>query len=115
MPFKVLDQVNGLPSPTSRPNRRRALTQIIDMQERAFEIASDPNVKETVRCFAMRSFCSLQEERRKLSMQPLPKPVDVTPKAKRSRAKDASFEEPAGPVPVPEVSQTVSQPDKPKP
>ena len=72
------------------------MTQIIELQDRAFAIAHDPDVKPAVACFAMRSFCALQEERRKLQMRPLPKSIDVS-KMQRGRGKRqnaAQFTEP---------------------
>lgn len=78
MTFVLLDQENGLPSPKTRPMRKKALTQVIELQERAYQIALKKKEKPSIACFAMRSWCALQEERRKLEMRPLPKPVDVS-------------------------------------
>src|SRR5574340_462105 len=97
MAVELIDYPKPGLSPKSRPYRKRALTQIVELQKRAFAIANDPSLKESVCCFAMRSWCMLQEERRKLEMRPLPKPVDVTKlpgKLARVKQLKASFEEP---------------------
>lgn len=97
MPASGLATTKPYKSRGTRPVRKKAITQIIELQQSAFEMAKDSKVKESIRCFAMRSFCQLQEERRKLEMRPLPKPVDVTKlpgKLARVKQIKASFEDP---------------------
>ena len=77
----------------SRPKRGQARKQIIDLQERAYATAMDPETKPALAAGLMRSWCLLQEERRKLAMKPLPKPIDVTLKKHRIR-ESPQFTEP---------------------
>ena len=110
MPSDTLASPEPAKSTKSRPYRKRALTQLIELQERAYRIGLNATIKESVACFAMRSWCSLQEERRKLSMKPLPKPIDVTQVMRKARVKQLakSWSEPT-------VSQSASQPEPDKP
>ena len=96
--------------------RARQLTQLIELQNEAHVRATDPDTPIKDRAALMRAWCDLQEEKRKLQMRPLPKSVDVSklPRGKR-KPKDASFEEPAGPVPTPEVAQSPAQSEQAKP
>lgn len=50
------------------------------------------------RAFIARSWCDVTEERRKLAMRPLPKPIDVTKTGRRHRS--APVQEPTEPSAV---------------
>lgn len=114
-------QTNGHSKANQFPNtprnsvlkRKTALMQVVELQDRAFAIANDPEVKPSIACFAMRSWATLQEERRKLKMQPLPKPIEVGKQGKRKAQTGPAYQEPE-PKQAPEVAQTTST-SQPKP
>ena len=56
-----------------------------------------PNLKPLELCGVARAWCDVNEERRKLKMQPLPRSVDVSKLPVRGRGRRASAV-PSGPV-----------------
>ena len=88
------------------------------LQRLMVDTAKSTESKPLERASCARAFVELEEMKRKIAMRPLPKAIDVSKapgRGRRSRAKDASFEEPAGPVPTPEVAQSPAQPEPSKP
>jgi hypothetical protein len=72
-----------------QPRRKPAMTQILELQSQLQKDALDPGTSPAVRAQIARAWCDLQEERRKLQMRPLPKPID-TEALKRRKEKKAS-------------------------
>ena len=83
------------------PKRSKVSTQLILLQELAFELANQEGLKASIAAQLMRAFCDLQEERRKLAMRPLPKSVDVSkwksgkPSSRKPRAPDTFLDQPS--------------------
>jgi hypothetical protein len=77
-----------------QPRRKPAMTQILELQERLQKDALSDETTPAVRAQIARAWCDLQEERRKLQMRPLPKPIDVSDKRKpRSKANESGLSE----------------------
>ena len=93
--------------------RATAMTQIIQLQDQAHKVALDPETPVKDRAALMRAWCDLQEEKRKLRMQPLPKPVDVSKlgKGKRKTQAGPAYQEPE-PKQAPEPTTGSVQPAK---
>jgi hypothetical protein len=71
---------NGAPvpyKPKSRRGAERAYIQMLELQELMLADAHNPETKASVRAQIARSVCMCEEEKRKLKMRPLPKPIDT--------------------------------------
>jgi len=78
-------------SPKTRPHYSKASAQAVEIQRLLAEDAV--NAKDgKERAFIARAWCDVNEERRKLAMRPLPKPVDVSKLPKRGRRSQSSNE-----------------------
>jgi len=74
-------------SPNTRPKRKQAFLQAVDLQRTLFAIASDPLTKAGDVAKAALAWERLEERKRILRMKPLPKAVDVSkPKAKAPKS-----------------------------
>lgn len=71
--------------------------QAIRLQQIVFDAANEPKLKPAELSGLVRAWADLNEERRKLRMQPLPKSVDVSKLQKRGRGKSQASE-PAEPL-----------------
>src|SRR5258708_36288120 len=82
-------------SPKTRPHYSKASAQVIQLQRMIMEMTQTAKLKPGKLSGLARARCDVQEERRKLALRPLPKPVDVE-KMKGRRARRRSCE-PIGP------------------
>lgn len=69
----------------------------VKLQQLIMRDAEIADLKPIIRAGIARAFCELEETKRKLKMKPLPKPIDVSPHAKRRRKDDEATFEPAAP------------------
>lgn len=95
----VADSAQVSASPKSRPRHQKAIVQALRLQQIVFDVVSNKLKPQEIAGLA-RAWCDLNEERRKLAMRPLPRPVDTTKLPRRgSRSKAAQFapQEPAEP------------------
>ncbi len=86
-----------LPS-KARPRSSRAAVQALYLQNLIIETTGE-ELKPAELSGLARAWCDLQEERRKLAMRPLPRPVDVS-KLPRRGSRSRSAAAPAEPGPV---------------
>ncbi len=61
----------------------------VELQEMLMNDARNPETKAAVRGSLARSYCELEECKRKLKMKPLPKSVDVSKLPRNQRKRDA--------------------------
>jgi len=82
-------------SSKTRPQYKTAFAEAKELQKLLMADARNPDVSAAVRGSLARSWCELEETKRKLKMRPLPRSIDTTKLAKRSRAKadNAGFAE----------------------
>ena len=92
MPAVPIEKARPTQWGNGQPRRKPAMTQILELQERLQKDALDPDTTPSVRAQIARAWCDLQEERRKLQMRPLPKPIDVSDKRKQGKPRSGIAE-----------------------
>jgi hypothetical protein len=81
-------------APAGMKRRPSPMSQILDLQAQLKNDALDAETTPAVRAQIARAWCDLQEERRKLQMRPLPKPIDVSDKRKhKNKTNDSGLSE----------------------
>lgn len=73
--------VDMLP-PRNRPKHSRSFSDAKELQQLLMNAARNPDIKPVVLAALSRSYCELEECKRKLRMRPLPKAIDVSDKRK---------------------------------
>ena len=106
----ALAQSSNEPRPgngrTGNLNVANSIQQAVEVQRILWQALKKPNVKPALLAGLARAWCDVNEERRKLRMQPLPKSVDVSKLPRRGRKAQAQAAEPSEPgqTPQPVVS-----------
>jgi hypothetical protein len=86
------------PISKTRPVNSRAAVQAVYLQNLIIKTTED-KLKPGELSGLARAWCDLQEERRKLAMRPLPRPVDTTKLPKRGSRRNAQvMSEPVEPT-----------------
>lgn len=104
----VQPTTNG--SPKTRPQRAKAYSQAVEIQDLLKNSAHDPDVKGVALASIARAWLELERLKREIRMKPKPKPIDVVPK---SRSKSNSYSDPTARPTTPKrttIAQVVPQP-----
>jgi hypothetical protein len=81
----------------ARPHHSNSVVQAVRIQRIVFETVRDNKLKPSELAGLARAWCDVNEERRKLSMTPLPKSVDPTKLPKRRRGSSQATAAPQEP------------------
>lgn len=90
-------------SPKTRPKMSAPAAQARALQKIVMDTVENANLKPAELSGLVRAWCDINEERRKLKMQPLPRSIDVSKLTKRGRGRgraDSQLAEPVEPGPV---------------
>lgn len=89
-------------SPKTRPKMSAPAAQARALQKIVMDTVENANLKPAELSGLVRAWCDVNEERRKLTMKPLPRSIDTTkfPKRARRGRADSQLAEPVEPGPV---------------
>ncbi len=95
MPVATLDNPVYVNSPKTRPQRAKAATQALAIQELLFKAAHADKIAAPVLAQVARAWCEVVDTHRVIRMKPAPKPIDVTVKPRKQSTSSGFSESPA--------------------